>query len=229
VLVFSSERWNGWYKCWNTVLTLWDFGFSRRRVWRWLLRRVATSHRPDDGGKQAPLKRRSTSTSLRSNPEDSRLYRLTVSSKNGKVNSTYFPERFLSYFSYTIGPVLHVLSSLFISRGCVHGNRVFNRKDANRKLLDTVIYLTFVTKFSFSFPIWHIYIHKETTYIELKQFITKSGHKKSRDVNRNDIYRKEGWLYFKYKSLVGDVIFCRYYVAQSKIICSWLIHHVRSN
>jgi hypothetical protein len=39
--------------------------------------------------------------------------------------------------------------------------------------LDTLIYLTFVTKFSFSFQIWHIYIYKETTYIELKQFITK--------------------------------------------------------
>jgi hypothetical protein len=57
--------------------------------------------------------------------------------------------------------------------------------------LDTVIYLTSVTKFSFSFPIWHIYVYKETTYIELKQFITKGGHKKSRDVNRNYVYWKD--------------------------------------
>jgi hypothetical protein len=57
--------------------------------------------------------------------------------------------------------------------------------------LDTVIYLTFVTKFSFSFKIWQIYIYKETTYIELQQFITKSGHKKSWDVNQNDVYRKD--------------------------------------
>jgi hypothetical protein len=42
---------------------------------------------------------------------------------------------------------------LFISWGCVPGNRDLNRKDVNRKLLDTVIYLTFVTKFSFSFQI----------------------------------------------------------------------------
>jgi hypothetical protein len=47
-----------------------------------------------------------------------------------------------------------VLSSLSISRGCVPGNR-----DLNRKLVDTVIYLPFVTKFSFSFQIWHIYIY----------------------------------------------------------------------
>jgi hypothetical protein len=84
-----------------------------------------------------------------------------------------------------------VLSSLFISWGCVPGNRDLNQKDVNRKLLDTVIYRTFVTKFSFSFQILHIYIYKETTYIELTQFITKSGHKKSRDVNRNDVYRKD--------------------------------------
>jgi hypothetical protein len=84
-----------------------------------------------------------------------------------------------------------ILSSLFISRGCVPGNRDLNRKDVNRKLLDTLIYLTFVTKFLFYFQIWHIYIYKETTCFELKQFITKSGHKKSRDVNRNDIYRKD--------------------------------------
>jgi hypothetical protein len=61
----------------------------------------------------------------------------------------------------------------------------------NKINLDTVIYLTFVTKFSFYFQIWHIYICKETTYIEPKQFITTSGHKKSRDVNRNDVYRKD--------------------------------------
>jgi hypothetical protein len=61
----------------------------------------------------------------------------------------------------------------------------------NKINLDTVIYLTPFTKFSFYFKIWHIYIYKETTYIELKQFITKSGHKKSRDVNRNDVYRKD--------------------------------------
>jgi hypothetical protein len=61
----------------------------------------------------------------------------------------------------------------------------------NKINLDTVICLTFVTKFSFSFQIWHIYIYKETTYIELKQFITKSGHKKSRNVNQNDVYRKD--------------------------------------
>jgi hypothetical protein len=79
-----------------------------------------------------------------------------------------------------------VLSFLFVSRGCVPGNR-----DLNRKLLDTVIYLTFVTKFSFYFQIWHIYIYKEMTYIKLKQFITKSGHKKSQDVNQNDVYRKD--------------------------------------
>jgi hypothetical protein len=84
-----------------------------------------------------------------------------------------------------------LLSSRFISRGCVPGNRNLNRKDVNRKLLDTIIYLTSVTKFSFSFQIWHIYIYKETTYIELKQFITKSGHKKSRDLTRNDVYRKD--------------------------------------
>jgi hypothetical protein len=60
----------------------------------------------------------------------------------------------------------------------------------NKINLDTVIYLTFVTKFSFSFQIWHFYIYK-TTYIELSQFITKSGHKKSLDVNRNDVYRKD--------------------------------------
>jgi hypothetical protein len=36
---------------------------------------------------------------------------------------------------------------LFISRGCVPGNRDLNGKDVNRKLLDAVIYLTFVTKF----------------------------------------------------------------------------------
>jgi hypothetical protein len=44
-----------------------------------------------------------------------------------------------------------------------------------KNILDTVIYLS---KFSFYFQIWHIYIYKETTYIELKQFVTKSGHKK---------------------------------------------------
>jgi hypothetical protein len=86
---------------------------------------------------------------------------------------------------------LKILSSLFINRGCVPGNRDSNRKDVNRKLLDTVIYLTFVTKFSFSFQIWHIYIYKETTYIELKQFITKNGHKKSRDASRNNVYRED--------------------------------------
>jgi hypothetical protein len=87
--------------------------------------------------------------------------------------------------------VCHILSSPFISRGCVPGNRDLNRKDVNRKLLDTVIYLTFVTKFSFYFQIWQIYIYKETTYIELTQFITKSCHKKLGDVNRNDVYRKD--------------------------------------
>jgi hypothetical protein len=51
----------------------------------------------------------------------------------------------------------------------------------NKINLDTIIFLTFVTKFSFSFQIWRIYICKETTYIELKKLITKSGHKKSRD------------------------------------------------
>jgi hypothetical protein len=61
----------------------------------------------------------------------------------------------------------------------------------NKINLDTVIYLTFVTKFSFSFQIWRIYICKKTTCIELKQFITKSDHKKSQDVNRNDVYRKD--------------------------------------
>jgi hypothetical protein len=86
---------------------------------------------------------------------------------------------------------VNVLSSLFISRGCVPGNRDLNRKDINWKLLDTVMYLSFATKFSFSFQIWHIYIYKEMTYIELKQFITKSGHKKSQDVNQNDVYWKD--------------------------------------
>jgi hypothetical protein len=38
----------------------------------------------------------------------------------------------------------------------------------NKINLDTVIYLTFVTKFSFSFQIWHIYVYKETTHIELR-------------------------------------------------------------
>jgi hypothetical protein len=104
----------------------------------------------------------------------------------------------------------NILSSLFISRGCVPGNRHLNRKlfsveatyailrgpsryeiGQNKINLDTVIYVTFVTKFSFYFQIWHIYIYKETTYIELKQFITKIGHKKSRDVNRNDVYRTD--------------------------------------
>jgi hypothetical protein len=61
----------------------------------------------------------------------------------------------------------------------------------NKINLDTVIYLTFVNKFLFYFQIWHIYIYKETTYIELQQFISRSGHKKSRDVNRNDVYRKD--------------------------------------
>jgi hypothetical protein len=62
----------------------------------------------------------------------------------------------------------------------------------NKINLDCVIYLTSVTKCSFYFQIWHIYIYNETTYyIELKQFITKSGHKKSRDINRNDVYRKD--------------------------------------
>jgi hypothetical protein len=58
----------------------------------------------------------------------------------------------------------------------------------NKINFDTTI--TFVTKFSFSFQIWHIYIYKEMTYIELEQFIMKSGHKKSWDVNQNDIYWK---------------------------------------
>jgi hypothetical protein len=61
----------------------------------------------------------------------------------------------------------------------------------NKINLDTVIYLTSATKFSFSFQIWHIYIYKETIYIELKQFITKSGHKKSWDANRNGGHRKD--------------------------------------
>jgi hypothetical protein len=72
----------------------------------------------------------------------------------------------------------------------LHGPSRYERGQ-NKINLDTVIYLTFVTKFSFYFQIWHIYIYKETTYIKLKQFITKSGHKKSRDINQNDIHWKD--------------------------------------
>jgi hypothetical protein len=68
----------------------------------------------------------------------------------------------------------------------------------NKINLDAVICLTFVTKFYFiSFflspppPIWHIYIYKETTYIELKQFLRKVIIKKSQDVNRNDVCWKD--------------------------------------
>jgi hypothetical protein len=47
----------------------------------------------------------------------------------------------------------------------------------NKINFDTVIYVAVASKFSFSFQIWHIYIYKETTYVELNQCITKSGHK----------------------------------------------------
>jgi hypothetical protein len=50
-------------------------------------------------------------------------------------------------------PSMLVLSSLFISRGCFPANRDLNQKDIIENYLDTVIYLTFVTKFSFPFQI----------------------------------------------------------------------------
>jgi hypothetical protein len=80
----------------------------------------------------------------------------------------------------------------------------------NKINLDTVIYLTFVTKFSFSFQISYIYIYKETTYIELTQFITKSGHKKSRDVNQNDVQRKD-----LQRGMTVLVFYVQVYICQS--------------
>jgi hypothetical protein len=105
--------------------------------------------------------------------------------------------------SFPPPPFLHSVVRLLGSPNKVSGEkrwRLFHamlrgpshyESSQNKINLDTVIYLTFVTKFSFSFQIWYIYIYKETTYIVLKQFIMKSGHKKSRDINQNDVYRKD--------------------------------------